>query len=134
MIPSPPFNTDIENQIYGLMMGGDALAFESVAVGYATLAKLTIPVNAAWIDKVKYCMVLVEADPTAETQAKAIRWVQVNPASGTFTVNEASVRAQGFPFGDAGVFEVKGLANMQNLRLIGLQFGKAHTIRVEYYG
>ena len=134
MIPSPPFNTDIENQIYSLMMGGDAVAFESVAVGYNTLAKLSIGNNALWADRIKYCMVFVEADATTANKSRAIRWLQVPSVAGSLTVNEANVRAQGFPFADAGVFEVKGLANMQHLRLIGLEFGKSHTIRVEYYG
>ena len=134
MMLRPPFASDNQAQIYGLMMGGDAIAHESVSFGHDTFGRLAIANNPLWKDKVSYCLIFVEADATTVTKTRAIRWVQVKTASGSLTINETNVRAQGFPFGDGGVFEVKGLANMQNLRLIGIETGKTHTIRVCYFG
>jgi hypothetical protein len=130
----PPFDSVIEEMVYNIVMGGEALAFESISVGYNSLVSLGIPNNPLWKDKLRYCQIILEADATTTTKTKAIRFVEVKTEAGSLTVNAAEVRAKGLPLGDLGVYEIKGVENMANFRAIGLEASKTHFLRVQYYG
>ena len=130
----PPFDNNIEAMIYNLMVGGKALAFETLAVGHDSLVSLAIANNAAWADKVDYCIIVAEADNTVTDSSRIVRFVESPTAAGSLTVSASEVRGKGMPLGDLGVAEIKGIENMQNVRFIGIEAGKTHALRVQYYG
>lgn len=133
-LATPPFSADIkEQQLHGLLVGGQALAFETVAVSNAALVSLPIGNNTAWADKIVYCRIMLEVDATASITNKAVRFVQ-SPSIGGASVTGSLVTNNGFAFGDLGIITVNGPENMKNFRCIGVEAGKTHHLRVEYYG
>lgn len=126
-LPYPTLST--ENPTSGplqwfnaLLHGGRCLGYEDFFVDDAPLAVLTIPAGA------KYALIYVQADTTS---ANLNRVVHFREDGGDPTTG---VAGDGIPLPDNGVYECSGAANLANFKIIGIEAGKTHTIRVIYYG
>ncbi|MES2386484.1 MAG: hypothetical protein V4543_00675, partial [Bacteroidota bacterium] len=73
---------------------------------------------------------------------KAVRFTEAEPDLYSnpdlniqpFQVSAESIRNNGFPMGDMGTYDVKGIANMKNFRCTGTEEFKQHRLIVAYFG
>ena len=127
-----PLVGNTEKLLYNLIAGGEAIAYESLSVNNSSFTTLTIPNTN---DKVVYARVIMEADATTTDPTKAARFIQSpNIGTGKSTITPTNLKAQGFLLADKGTFTISGLGNLKSFKCIGLDAGKTHTLRVEYYG
>jgi hypothetical protein len=118
-IPIPPFYNQISEMLYGLLTGGRCIKDDSFTVDNTAAVSLVIPVGAVW------ALLVVEADATATSTDKVVRFT----LDGT-TVPDAVI---GMPLGDLDPLDVKDEKNLSNFKVIGIEAGKTHTVRVQYF-
>lgn len=119
-IPIPPFHEVNSQLLLALLTGGDCLQYNNVPVNDTQVTTLS-PVSGT-----VYALIVVEADPTTMDKSKVIRFSEMQ-ATIVSAIN-------GLPLGDLGVYEVKGMSNLQNFKAIGIEAGKSHTLRIQYFG
>jgi len=130
----PPFDQVIEEMIFNIMMGGEALAYETITVDDTAIKTLVLPTSTTWVGKFKYAQIIVEADTTTTAKSKAIRFLECDKTPANLTISLTELKAKGMPLGDMGVYEVKGLENLAHFKFVGLEAGKVHSLRIQYYG
>lgn len=123
----PPLSDDLSKLLYGLTVGGEAIAFEYLNVSDDKL--YTIPQKPDAV----YCRIMLEADAGSTNSSKAIRFLQ-SPVINNELATADDVKAYGFPMADKGVITVSGSLNMANFKCIGVEPNLNHTLLIEYYG
>lgn len=105
-----------------ILYGGRCIGYEDFTVDDAPYATLTIPAGA------KYAMIYVQGDSTSANLNRVVHFREDggDPTTGT--------SGDGMPLADNGVYECRGPANLSSFKIIGIEAGKVHTIRVIYYG
>lgn len=92
--------------------------YEDLTVDDTEAKSLSVPDNAV------SATVFFEIDATATNKARAIRYKE----SGT-----APTADSGLPFGDGDVLELFGKTSLDNFQVIGIETGKSHILRIQYY-
>ena len=92
--------------------------YEDLTVSDAEVAQLTIPENAI------SATISIEADASVTDKSKVIRFKE-NGSDPT--------ASSGIAFGDNDLYEITGRWNLESFRVIGVEAGKSHIIRVQYY-
>ena len=120
-IPKPPYHNVTNDLLYGILMGGDCKGYQNLVVGAAAVS-LSVPENTL------YALLVVEADPTSAEKAKVIRFKEFD------TITNPPTATVGIPLGDLSIYEVKGVENLLNFKVIGIEAGKVHSIKIQYFG
>lgn len=121
-LPKPPFHGLTNELLYAILAGVDCLGYENLEVSDFGMVSLTPPENAVW------AMLVLEADPTTADKTRAIRFCDL------FEDEEFPTAFEGVPLGHLGYYRIKGKKNLQNFRAIGVEAGKTHSLKVQYYG
>jgi len=118
-IPKLPFHNVISDMLYTLIFQGECIAYVTIMVDDEAVRSFNIPVEA------RYAMLITESDPNQNNKDLIIRFREdgSNPSAD-----------EGMPLGDMGVYEVKGKENMSQFRMIGIEAGKQHKVRVQFFG
>lgn len=92
--------------------------YEDLSVNDTEVAQLTIPENAI------SATISIEADASVSDKARVIR----------FKENGSDPSANsGIALGDNDLYEISGRWNLESFRAIGIEAGKSHVLRVQYY-
>jgi len=92
--------------------------YEDLAVTDMEVAQLTIPENGI------SATISIEADGSAAEKSRVVR----------FKENGSDPSANsGIALGDNDLYEITGRWNLESFRVIGVEAGKSHIIRVQYY-
>ena len=121
-IPNPPFHDVSNGLLYAILTGGDCIGYEEVIVRSDQAVKMKFP------PKTAYAILIVEADKTCEDKTKVIRFKEFD------TIESPPSGTDGIPLGDLSIYEVKGITNLNRFRAIGIEAGKEHSIKVQYFG
>ena len=92
--------------------------YEDLVVDDSEVKNLTVPDNAV------SATIMVEADESAASKVRVVRY----KTNGTDPTDSS-----GFGLGDNDIYEPTGKTNLDNLRFIGIEDGKSHTLRIQYY-
>ena len=92
--------------------------YEDLAVDDSEAKQLTVP------DDAVSASIFFEVDTSASNKARALRYKE----NGT-----APPANSGQPFGDGDVLELFGKTSLDNFQVIGIEAGKNHVLRVQYY-
>ena len=92
--------------------------YEDLQINDAMAYALTVPVDAV------SASIFFEADPTTADQSCIIRFKE----NGTDPTGNS-----GQGFGHKDIFNPAGKSTLDMLRFIGIEAGKTHTIRVQYF-
>ena len=92
--------------------------YEDLEVDDSEPQALTIPENAV------SASIFFEVDASAINKARALRYKE----NGT-----APTANSGQAFGDGDVLELFGKTSLDNFKVIGIEAGKIHTLRIQYY-
>ena len=92
--------------------------YEDLTVNDTEEKGLTVPDNAV------SASVFFEIDDSATNKARALRYKE----NGT-----APTANSGQPFGDGDVLELFGKSSLDNFKIIGIEAGKSHVLRIQYY-
>lgn len=92
--------------------------YEDLAVDDSEAKQLTVP------DDAVSASIFFEVDTSASNKARALRYKE----NGT-----APTANSGQPFGDGDVLELFGKTSLDNFQVIGIEAGKNHVLRVQYY-
>lgn len=92
--------------------------YEDLTVDDTEAKSLTVPDNAV------SATVFFEIDTAATNKARAVRYKENGTAP---TVDS------GLPFGDGDVLELFGKTSLDNFQVIGIETGKSHVLRIQYY-
>ncbi len=116
-----------------ILWGGQCVGYrkltvtDAAAVGFADIADPDAggPLAAGLPPGAQYAICVLEADNADVDKARV----------GRFRCDAtAPTAAEGMPVGDNGSFEIKGTDNLNNFKIIGINAGKTHTLRIEFYG
>ena len=92
--------------------------YEDLSVTDMEVAQLTIPENAI------SATISIEADTSVTDKTRVIR----------FKENGSDPSANsGIALGDNDLYEITGRWNLESFRVIGIEAGKSHVLRVQYY-
>ena len=119
LIPKQPFYNVIADLLYTLFFQGDCVKYDIMIVDDAQVQTLVIPQHA------RYAVIVVEANTSQFNKDLVVRFRE----DGDYP--EPSI---GMPLGDMGVYEVKGNTNMNRFKVIGIEPGLQHTIRIQFFG
>lgn len=92
--------------------------YEDLEVDDTEAKALTVPEGAV------SASVFFEVDASATNKTRALRYKE----NGT-----GPTAASGQAFGDGDVLELFGKTSLDNFKIIGIEAGKTHTLRVQYY-
>ncbi len=92
--------------------------YQDLTVDNTEMKSLTVP------DDAVSASVFFEVDDTTITKARALRYKE----NGT-----APTAISGQPLGDGDVLELFGKTILLNFKVIGIEAGKNHILRVQYY-
>ena len=92
--------------------------YEDLVVDESEAKDLTVP------DDAVSASIFFEVDASATNKARALRYKE----NGT-----APTANSGQPFGDGDVLELFGKTSLDNFKVIGIEAGKSHVLRVQYY-
>lgn len=92
--------------------------YEDITITDAEAKSLTVPDDAVSAE------IHIEADGTATKPNRVIRYKQ-NGTAPTANI--------GMALGDGDVIEVFGKANLDVFEAIGIEAGKSHSLRIQYY-
>lgn len=92
--------------------------YEDLTVEDSEAKQLTVP------DDAVSASIFFEVDASATNKARALRYKE----NGT-----APTANSGQPFGDGDVLELFGKTSLDNFQVIGIEAGKSHVLRVQYY-
>lgn len=92
--------------------------YEDLTVTDTEAKSLTVPEDAVSAE------IHIEADATATKPSRVVRYKQ----NGT-----APTANTGMALGDGDVLEVFGKTNLDVFEVIGIETGKSHTLRIQYY-
>jgi len=92
--------------------------YEDLVVDHSEVKNLTVP------DEAVSATIMVEAANDAASMKRVVRYKK----NGT-----APTDSSGFGLGDNDIYEPAGKANLESLGFIGIEDGKSHTLRVQYY-
>lgn len=103
-----------------LLYGGKCLGYFEITFGSGAAIPLpTIP------DGAQTAIIYIEAGVADVDKGRVARYREDNAAP---------TAAAGMPIGDDGVMEITGRANLDGFKIIGINGGVTHTLRVQYYG
>jgi hypothetical protein len=105
------------------LKGGICIGHEYIDVTDAAVKTLTKPADAEG-NNASYALLVLEGDSTSADLSKCVRWTM----EGT-----DPTAADGMPLGDNGVFEIQNETNLDAFKVIGIEAGKTHKLRVAYY-
>lgn len=111
--------------LWGMLTGLNCLGYAEIDV--TELLALPLPPYPNVIPEVAYkALIVVEADPLSTNKTRCVRFTEdiTNPPTAVF----------GMPLGDLSIYEVGGQGNMDNFRIIGIEAGRTHKVRIQYYG
>ena len=92
--------------------------YEDLAVTDAEVAQLTVPENAI------SATISIEADASVTDKSRVIR----------FKENGSDPSANsGIALGDNDLYEITGRWNLESFRVVGVEAGKIHILRIQYY-
>lgn len=118
-IPKLPFHNIITEMLYTLFFQGECIFCETMIVSDFYPSALSIPEHA------RYALMIVEADPLQYDKDLVVR----------FCEDGQNAQADfGMPLGHMGVYEVKGSGNMDRFTIIGIELGRHHKVRIQYFG
>ena len=92
--------------------------YEDLTVDDSEAKGLTVP------DIAVSASVFFEVDGSATNKARALRYKE----NGT-----APTATSGQSFGDGDVLELFGKTSLDNFQVIGIEVGKSHILRIQYY-
>jgi hypothetical protein len=118
-IPNSPFLALDQELLMTLFLGGDCIGYQNIEVGNFAPSTLTVPHGAV------YALIIAEADPGVTNKSRIMRFKETT---------EEPTDTDGMPMGDLSVYEVKGAVNMQNFKIISIESGVLHVLRVQYFG
>jgi hypothetical protein len=118
-IPKLPFHNVIGDLLYTLFFQGECVGYDTMVVDNANIGTLAIPENA------RYALLVVESDANQTNKDMVLRFREDGEAP---TIDE------GMPLGDLGVYEVKGIENMQRFKIVGIEQERIHKIRIQFFG
>lgn len=118
-IPKIPFHNVISDLLYTLFFQGECVGYVTLEVNADAVSTLSIPEYA------RYAMMVIESDPYQYNKDIVLRFREDG---------EAPTSVEGMPLGDFGVYEVKGTENMQRFKIIGIEPGRQHKIRIQFFG
>lgn len=119
LIPKPPFYNVIADMLYTLFFQGDCVKYDVIIVDDAEVKTLTIPSHA------RYAVIVVEANTSQFNKDLVVRFREDGKYPDANT---------GMPLGDMGVYEVKGNYNMTHFKVVGIEPGLQHIIRIQFFG
>lgn len=119
-IPSPPYHGTTNGLLYAILTGGDCIGYDELEISDSGTSMLTPPKGTA------YALLVVESDSSATEKSKVVRFTEDE--------NNIPTSSLGMPLGDLSVYEVKGAKNLAAFKVIGIENGKTHKIRVQYFG
>jgi len=117
---SDPTRSLESKYLNALLYGGKCLLYAEVTFDDdPAIALPTIPDNA------HTAIVYIEAGAADIDKSRVARYREdgTNPAA-----------AAGMAIGDDGIVEISGRANLEAFKIIGINAGVTHTLRVQYYG
>jgi hypothetical protein len=117
-IPKPPFHETSNALLYALLTGGECAGFETLLVDADNVSALNPPENSV------YALLVMEADETSADKSRVGRFREDG---------EQPTALEGIPLGDLTTYEVKGKFNLLNFLIIGIEAGKVHSLRVQYF-
>jgi hypothetical protein len=118
-IPKLPFHNVIGDLLYTLFFQGECVGYDTLVVDNANIGTLTIPEDA------RYAMLVVESDANQNNKDIVLRFREDG---------EEPTADDGIPLGDLGVYEVKGIENMQRFKIVGIEQERIHKIRIQFFG
>lgn len=92
--------------------------YEDLAVDDSEAKELTVPEGAV------SASIFFEVDASSTNKSRALRYKE----NGTAPTTDS-----GQPFGDGDVLELFGKISLDNFKVIGIEAGKSHILRVQYY-
>jgi len=92
--------------------------YEDLPVSDTEVAQLSIPENAI------SATISIEADGSAAEKSRVVRFKE-NGSDPT--------ASSGIALGENDLYEITGRWNLESFRVIGVEAGKSHIIRVQYY-
>jgi len=117
--PSSTSNGNLGAYLSAILYTGKCLGYEDLAFDDAPeVALAAVPAGA------RLAVCVVEADASQAGLARVARYREDG---------NAPTAAEGMPVGDNGFFELTG-DNIAAFKIIGITAGKAHTLKVQYYG
>ena len=118
-IPKLPFHNVISDLLYTLFFQGECIAYQTMIVDSSIAIGLNIP------DKARYVVLVVECHTSQFNKDLVLRFCEDGQTP------EAN---HGMPLGNLGLYEVKGNTNMSRFRIIGVEIGLEHTVRLQFFG
>jgi hypothetical protein len=119
--PNPPYQA-LSDQLADKNAGySDCIGFEEISVNDSTVQKLSIPNGAT------SALITVVADPSTTDLRNVVWWKEDG------NVPTTGANGEGMPLGHLGVYECKGVINLKNFQVIGIEAGKTHSVRISYY-
>jgi hypothetical protein len=118
-IPKIPFHNVISDLLYTLFFQGECVGYVTLEVNADAVSTLSIPEYA------RYAMMVIESDPYQYNKDIVLRFREDG---------DAPTSLEGMPLGEFGVYEVKGTENMQRFKIIGIEPGRQHKIRIQFFG
>lgn len=107
---------------FGLITGLNCLGYESFTIDdSAAVALPSVPT-----DTINVVMVVEADDTLSATEKQMVVRFREDAIDPTPT--------EGMPLGHLSLYTVGGVQNIDNIRMIGIQAGKTHNIRLSYYG
>jgi len=109
---------DLKNLLSRIDKGKRCIKYEQITVTDSSAVSLNVPGECFSV------LLTIEEDSSGSKNGKAVRITETgqNPTS-----------SFGMPLGDLDSYEVTYYDNIKNIKLIGVQASKAHTINVVYY-
>lgn len=117
---SNTYSSTTNELLYGLLTGLNCIGYEAIVVNDSGVSVLTPP------DYAVIALLVVEPDAATTDKKKVIRFTEDN-----FTV---PTNAIGMPLGELSIYETKGAVNMAAMKMIGIEAGKVHSVKVQYFG
>lgn len=92
--------------------------YEDLQVNESEVKSLTLPDNAI------AAIITIEADSTATNKCMSLRIKENGADPGANS---------GIAIGDSDIIEVAGRDSLESFRAIGIEAGKTHSLRIQYY-
>lgn len=124
---SRPFEKLDNQQIDELGGFNECLGYQKIAVGSLAVVKLTPPKNT------RYALLVVMCDTSLSDPVDVSAVIYIREDGGT-PVKGVSPLGDGLPLGDLSIYEVKGIKNLKNFKMIGIRDAETHSIRIQYFG
>jgi hypothetical protein len=111
--------TDIRNLLSRGDKGKKCIGYEAISVGDTTPMTLTKAPSSSFS-----AIITVEGDSTVASSSKVVRFTE-DGTTPTATI--------GMPLGNLDTYEVQFLDNIQAFKCLGIEAGKTHSLKVQYY-